>query len=74
MIAVPAGVYICDECVDICADIIEEEYEEEIDDDPEPQEPEISKITRTLEGIRGSFVKFFTTPEEDDDEEDEDDK
>lgn len=29
LIAGPAGVYICDECVDICADIIEEEYEEE---------------------------------------------
>ena len=29
LIAGPAGVYICDECVDICADIIEEDYEEE---------------------------------------------
>ncbi|MEI3212997.1 MAG: ATP-dependent Clp protease ATP-binding subunit ClpX [Lachnospiraceae bacterium] len=29
LIAEPAGVYICDECVDICADIIEEEYEDE---------------------------------------------
>ena len=29
LIAGPAGVYICDECVDICADIIEEEYEED---------------------------------------------
>ena len=29
LIAGPAGVYICDECVDICADIIEEEYDEE---------------------------------------------
>ncbi|MBQ7679100.1 MAG: ATP-dependent Clp protease ATP-binding subunit ClpX [Butyrivibrio sp.] len=29
LIAGPAGVYICDECVDICADIIEEELEEE---------------------------------------------
>ena len=28
MIAGPAGVYICDECVEICADIVEEEYEE----------------------------------------------
>ena len=25
LIAGPAGVYICDECVDICADILEEE-------------------------------------------------
>ena len=29
LIAGPAGVYICDECVDICSDIIEEEYEDE---------------------------------------------
>ena len=29
LIAGPAGVYICDECVEICADIIEEEYDEE---------------------------------------------
>ena len=36
MIAGPAGVYICDECVEICTDIIEEEFEEEeayIEDD-----------------------------------------
>ena len=29
LIAGPAGVYICDECVDICSDIIEEDYNEE---------------------------------------------
>ena len=29
LIAGPAGVYICDECIDICADIMEEEYEDE---------------------------------------------
>lgn len=29
LIAGPAGVYICDECVDICEDILEEELEEE---------------------------------------------
>jgi ATP-dependent Clp protease ATP-binding subunit ClpX len=29
MIAGPAGVYICDECVAICSDIVEDEYEEE---------------------------------------------
>lgn len=40
MIAGPAGVYICDECVDICADIIEEEYEEE----PEMEEMEINLL------------------------------
>lgn len=29
LIAGPAGVYICDECIDICADILEEEMEED---------------------------------------------
>lgn len=29
LIAGPAGVYICDECVDICSDIIEEDYNDE---------------------------------------------
>ncbi len=29
LIAGPAGVYICDECIDICSEIIEEELEEE---------------------------------------------
>lgn len=29
LIAGPAGVYICDECVEICEDILEEELEEE---------------------------------------------
>ena len=29
LIAGPAGIYICDECVDICADILEEELEDE---------------------------------------------
>ena len=28
LIAGPAGVYICDECIDICAEIMEEEYED----------------------------------------------
>ncbi len=32
MIAGLAGVYICDECVEICADIVEEEYEEEAEE------------------------------------------
>lgn len=40
LIAGPAGVYICDECVEICADIIEEEYEEE----PEVEEMEINLL------------------------------
>ena len=29
LIAGPAGVYICDECIDVCAEIMEEEYEDE---------------------------------------------
>lgn len=29
LISGPAGVYICDECIDICADILDEELEEE---------------------------------------------
>lgn len=29
LIAGPAGVYICDECIDICGDILEEEFEDE---------------------------------------------
>ncbi|MDE7250363.1 MAG: ATP-dependent Clp protease ATP-binding subunit ClpX [Lachnospiraceae bacterium] len=33
LIAGPAGVYICDECVEICADIVEEEYEDELEDE-----------------------------------------
>ncbi len=39
LIAGPAGVYICDECVDICADILEEELE-----DDEMEESEHSEI------------------------------
>ena len=34
LIAGPAGVYICDECVEICSDIIAEEF----DDEPEVAE------------------------------------
>lgn len=33
LIAGPAGVYICDECVEICADIVEEEFEDEVMDE-----------------------------------------
>jgi len=38
LIAGPAGVFICDECVDICADILEEELEdEEIEESAHPE-------------------------------------
>ena len=44
LIAGPAGVYICDECVDICADILEEELEdEEIEENPQSAEINLLK-------------------------------
>lgn len=42
LIAGPAGVFICDECVDICADILEEELEEEMVE--ESVHPEIALL------------------------------
>ncbi len=42
LIAGPAGVYICDECVDICADILEEELEDE--EIQETEHPEINLL------------------------------
>lgn len=42
LIAGPAGVYICDECIDICADILEEELEE--DEVQETSHPEINLL------------------------------
>ena len=42
LIAGPAGVYICDECIDICADILEEEFEE--DEAAEAAHPEINLL------------------------------
>ncbi len=42
LIAGPAGVYICDECVDICADILEEELED--DEIQETEHPEINLL------------------------------
>lgn len=33
LIAGPAGVYICDECIDICEDILEEGFEEELSEE-----------------------------------------
>uniref|UniRef100_UPI00405776DB ATP-dependent Clp protease ATP-binding subunit ClpX n=1 Tax=Acetatifactor sp. TaxID=1872090 RepID=UPI00405776DB len=42
LIAGPAGVYICDECVDICADILEEELED--DEMEESDRPEIALL------------------------------
>ena len=42
LIAGPAGVYICDECIDICADILEEEFEDE--EAAEAVHPEINLL------------------------------
>ena len=41
LIAGPAGVYICDECIDICEDILEESFE---DEDREEERPEINLL------------------------------
>ena len=35
MIAGPAGVYICDECIEICSDILEEEFDQHTEDTAE---------------------------------------
>ena len=37
LIAGPAGVYICDECIDICEDILEEGFEDEEREDEKPE-------------------------------------
>ena len=42
LIAGPAGVYICDECIDICADILEEELED--DEREEAVRPDINLL------------------------------
>ena len=42
LIAGPAGVYICDDCVDICADILEEELQEE--EEEESVRPDINLL------------------------------
>lgn len=42
LIAGPAGVYICDECIDICADILEEELED--DEIQETSHPEFNLL------------------------------
>lgn len=42
LIAGPAGVYICDECIDICGDILEEEFEDF--DREEAESPEFNLL------------------------------
>ncbi|MED9905294.1 MAG: ATP-dependent Clp protease ATP-binding subunit ClpX [Lachnospiraceae bacterium] len=46
LIAGPAGVYICDECIEICGDILEEEFEE--DNVPEEDAPDF-KLLKPVE-------------------------
>ncbi len=43
LIAGPAGVYICDECIDICADILEEELEDDAVQEALPSEINLLK-------------------------------
>ena len=55
LIAGPAGVYICDECVDICADILEEELEDE--DIEETQRTEINVLKpREIKSFLDEYV------------------
>ena len=51
LIAGPAGVYICDECIEICADIIEEEYEEEEEESFESEEINLLKPVEIKEHL-----------------------
>ena len=44
LIAGPAGVYICDDCIDICADILEEELQDEEDEEVESVRPDINLL------------------------------
>ena len=46
LIAGPAGIYICDECIEICGDILEEEFEEE--SLPAEEAPDF-KLLKTVE-------------------------
>ncbi len=44
LIAGPAGVYICDDCIDICADILEEELEDEENEEEVSVRPDINLL------------------------------
>mgnify|MGYP005756047737 CR=1 FL=1 len=60
LIAGPAGVYICDECIDICADILEEELEE--DAVAEREHPEIN-LLKPMQ-IKGFLDEYVVGQEE----------
>ena len=59
LIAGPAGVYICDECVDICADIIEEEF----DDEPISSQDQQINLLKPVE-IRNFLDEYVIGQEE----------
>lgn len=60
LIAGPAGVYICDECIDICADILDEEFE---DDEPETAEHAEINLLKPKE-IKGFLDEYVIGQEE----------
>jgi len=55
MIAGPAGVYICDECVDICAGIIEEELEGDFD----MEDDDIDEAAKDIKLLKPAEIKEF---------------
>ncbi len=55
LIAGPAGVYICDECVEICSDILEEELEDEEIEQEERSEINILK-PKEIKGFLDEYV------------------
>lgn len=55
LIAGPAGVYICDECIDICADILEDELED--DEELETLQTEINVLKpKEIKGFLDEYV------------------
>ena len=50
LIAGPAGVYICDECVEICSDIIAEEFDDE---------PEIEEKNQQINLLKPAEIRNF---------------
>ena len=60
LIAGPAGVYICDECVEICSDIIAEEF----DDEPEVAERDQQINLLKLVEIRNFLDEYVIGQEE----------
>lgn len=55
LIAGPAGVYICDECIDICADILDEEFEDDEQEKAEHAEINLLK-PKEIKGFLDDYV------------------